>query len=60
MWGVAGSSVPSDPAEFSSVRVPFQERLGLRRLGEKAAFRNFLPELGGREFLVAAIVGVYL
>lgn len=31
VWGMAGSPVPSVPAEFSSVCVPFWERLILRR-----------------------------
>lgn len=42
--GVAGGPVPSDTAEFSSVCVPFRERLTLRR----ASRGDFLYELSSR------------
>lgn len=40
VWGMAGGSVPSDTADFSSVCVPFQERL-IRRRASRGDFRNW-------------------
>lgn len=51
---------PSDPAKFPGVCVPFRARLVLRRASREGCFGNFLPELGGRKFLGAAAVAVYL